>query len=194
MGAPLPGAFYDRSPLHVARELLGKKLVRAYRDAMLSGMIVETEAYGNVNDSGSHAHRGKTPRNATMFDAAGRAYVYMVYGLHHMLNIVAGRKGAPAAVLIRALVPIDGEPVMRRWTGKTTNPTDGPGKLCRAMRIDRKLDGWDLTTGKRLWVEAFTEVPESRVRRTGRIGIRYAHPKDREAHWRFVAIDGTVPR
>ncbi len=178
--------FYRRSPLDVARELLGKKLVRTYRGVTVSGMIVEAEAYLGADDSGSHAFRGKTPRNEVMFGQAGHAYVYLVYGRYHMLNVVTGDQGIPCAVLIRALVPLDGEPTMRRWTGKNTNPTDGPGKLCRAMRIDRTLNGWDLTTGHRLWVEDHERIPNGHIQRTKRIGIDYACPRDREAPRRFV--------
>lgn len=197
MRTPLTSEFYNRSPLEVARELLGKKLVRTCRGVVLSGMIVETEAYLGTDDTGSHAHRGKTPRNAVMFGTAGHAYVYLVYGMHHMLNVVAGNEGTPWAVLIRALVPIDGKEAMRRWTGKSANPAHGPGKLCRAMRIDRKLNGWDLTAGDRLWIEDYTDIPDNRVRRTKRIGIDYAREEHREALWRFVVTGeqelGQVP-
>lgn len=188
----LPRRFYCRSPLDVARELLGKKLVRAYRGATVSGMIVEAEAYLGADDSASHAYKGKTLRNAVMFGQPGHAYVYLVYGVHHMLNVVTGDERVPCAVLIRALVPVDGESIMRRWTGKNAHLTDGPGKLCRAMRIDGTLNGWDLTEGYRLWLEEYETIPESRILRTKRIGIDYARPRDREAPWRF-AVRSDLP-
>jgi DNA-3-methyladenine glycosylase len=162
--------FYVSDTLSVGGTLLGKKLVRKYSGNILSGLICETEAYLGSMDSASHAFKGKTPRNSVMFGRAGRAYVYFVYGMHYMLNMVTGEEENPCAVLIRAIVPLDG---------------DGPAKLCQALAIDKSLNGWDLTVGKKLWVEDRPSIPERHIKKGPRIGIDYAKPADRRAARRF---------
>ncbi|MDD4091460.1 MAG: DNA-3-methyladenine glycosylase [Smithellaceae bacterium] len=179
--------FYARPTITVARELLGKKLVRQINGAKLSGIIVETEAYCGRADSACHAHRGKTPRNAVMFGRAGVAYVYFTYGMHYMLNLVTEEEGNPCAVLVRSLLPLSGQDEMqarRKRHGKEL--TNGPAKLCQAMAIDKSLNGWDLTRGKHLWVENYQSVPARDIVSTPRIGIDYAGEKDRKAPWRFL--------
>jgi len=179
--------FYARPTITVARELLGKKLVRQINGAKLSGIIVETEAYCGRADSACHAHRGKTPRNAVMFGRAGVAYVYFTYGMHYMLNLVTEEEGNPCAVLVRSLLPLSGQDEMqsrRKKHGKEL--TNGPAKLCQAMAIDKSLNGWDLTRGKHLWVENYQSVPARDIVSTPRIGIDYADEKDRKAPWRFL--------
>ncbi len=179
--------FYARPTITVARELLGKKLVRQINGAKLSGIIVETEAYCGRADSACHAHRGKTPRNAVMFGRAGVAYVYFTYGMHYMLNLVTEEEGNPCAVLVRSLLPLSGQDEMqarRKRHGKEL--TNGPAKLCQAMAIDKSLNGWDLTRGKHLWVENYQSVPARDIVSTPRIGIDYADEKDRKAPWRFL--------
>ena len=126
----LPRTFYDRDTAIVARELLGKFLVHGDR----VGRIVETEAYLGPHDLAAHSARGLTKRNAPMFGPPGHAYVYMIYGMYFCMNVVTEREGHAAAVLLRALEPV------RNLTGKTT----GPGLLCNAMAIDKKLNGHDL--------------------------------------------------
>jgi DNA-3-methyladenine glycosylase len=179
--------FYHRDTLRVARELLGKKLVRQIEGAMLSGMIVETEAYCGSGDSACHAHRGKTPRNAVMFGKPGHAYVYFTYGMHYMLNLVTEEEENPCAVLIRAILPLTGvEEMEARRKRKGADLTNGPAKLCQALSIDKSLNGWDVTLGSELWVEKYKKIPDSAIVATPRIGIDYAHKQDRNALWRFL--------
>ena len=183
--------FYARPTITVARELLGKILVRQTDATMLSGVIVETEAYCGSADSACHAHRGKTLRNAVMFDRAGVAYVYFTYGMHYLLNLVTEEEGNPCAVLVRALLPVSGLDEMqsrRKRHGKEL--TNGPAKLCQALAIDKSLNGWDLTRGERLWVENHQRVQACDILSTPRIGIDYAREKDRSAPWRFLLRSG----
>jgi DNA-3-methyladenine glycosylase len=182
----LPEGFYDRGTLIVARELLGTKLVRDVGSARISGMIVETEAYVGRQDTASHASKGKTPRNEVMFGPPGRAYVYFVYGMHYMLNVVTENAGRPGAVLIRAVEPLDGVDIMRaRRKADGPNLTNGPAKLCQAFDIDKRWNGLNLTSGKTMWLEEYRSFCEERIQRGPRIGIDYADAKHREAHWRF---------
>lgn len=128
---------------------------------MLRGRLVEVEAYDGPADRASHAFRGVTRRNRWMFESGGVAYVYLVYGMHHCLNIVTGEAGHPAAILLRAAEP-PGE-----------RSASGPGRLTRAFEVDRALDGASFLTGP-LWLEAGEPVPDRAVRRTRRIGVDYA--------------------
>ena len=179
--------FYYRDTIQVAKDLLGKKLLRRRKGRILSGMIVETEAYLSRSDSASHAFKGQRPRNTVMFGPAGRAYVYFVYGLHYMFNVVTEEKGSPGAILIRAVEPLNGLHQMearRKKTGRDL--TNGPAKLCQAMVIDKSLNGWDLTCGKTLWLEDYKTVPDTCVIRGPRIGIDYADSRDRQANLRFL--------
>jgi len=179
--------FYTGNTLKVARALLGKKLVRRLRGVHLSGMIMETEAYCGKEDSACHAHRGKTPRNAVMFGKPGHAYVYFTYGMHYLLNLVTEEEGNPCAVLIRALMPLEGIVQMEdRRKKKGPALTNGPAKLCQALGIDKSLNGWDLTLGQELWVEDYKIIPPKLIVATPRIGIAYAKEEHREAPWRFL--------
>jgi DNA-3-methyladenine glycosylase len=179
--------FYRCGTLQVARALLGKKLVRQINGLELAGMIVETEAYCGEADSACHAHRGKTPRNVVMFGEPGHAYVYFTYGMHYMLNLVTEAKGRPCAVLIRAVVPLDGiEEMEARRKRKGAELTNGPAKLCQAFSIDKSLNGWDLTCGKELWVADYKKIPAESIITTPRIGIDYAKKEHRDAPWRFL--------
>jgi len=181
---------YSVDAATLAVRLLGCRLVRLLDDrTRLSGIIVETEAYIGVEDQASHAFGGRrTPRNESMFAGPGTAYVYFTYGMHHCMNIVCGDIDEPVAVLIRALEPIEGLEQMKRHrtTGKTlkTPITDlqlcnGPGKLCKALAIDRLLDGADLVLGKSLFIETRGKRPHHaidavEVVNTTRIGIASA--------------------
>ena len=171
--------FYTRvDTLLVARELLGKVLV--VPDAggrRVSGRVVEAEAYVGTEDRASHAYGGRrTARTETMYAPGGAAYVYLVYGLHHQFNVVTGAAGSPDAVLVRALEPVEGVELMRRRRGVKDDRalTSGPGKLCRALAIDRTFDGADLTAG-RVWLEddGFRAEP-AEVAAGPRVGVAYA--------------------
>ncbi|MHA1675849.1 MAG: DNA-3-methyladenine glycosylase, partial [Candidatus Njordarchaeales archaeon] len=134
--APLNRNFYERYTVDVARDLLGKVLVRVLSsEQILAGIIVETEAYRGQDDPASHAYGRKTPRNAIMYGKPGYSYVYFIYGMYHCLNVVTEPEGVPAAVLIRAVEPIFGIELMKKYrnTDKISNLTNGPGKLCQAF-------------------------------------------------------------
>ena len=177
----LPRCFYDRPTLKVARELLGKYLVVKKDRHLLSGKIVETEAYDGFKDPASHAHRGMTPRNEVMFGSPGHAYVYLTYGMHHCLNLVTEKKGYPAAVLIRAVEPADGIQLMKRRRGRRNlrDLTSGPAKLCQALGVDRRLNGADLLSDI-IFVEDRGE-DAGRITRSGRIGVN----EGKDKNWRF---------
>lgn len=171
----LQTSFYDRDPVIVARDLLGKLLVTNSDGMVTAGMIVETEAYRAFGDPANHAYRGRTARNASMFGPPGRAYVYAIHR-HHCMNVVTEGEGVPSAVLIRAVEPIKGIEAMRarRRTDCLNNLTSGPGKLCEAFGIDHSLDGWDVTKGKRLWFQALAVPPAIEIVVTARVGVTSA--------------------
>ncbi len=181
----MPRSFYEQNTLDVARELLGKYLVRQHAQGTTIGRIVETEAYVGREDKACHASRGRTPRNDIMFGEPGHAYVYFIYGFHYMLNIVTEPKGFPAAVLIRAVEPVRGITLMkkRRGTDEARNLASGPGKLCQAFAIDRSLNGGDLC-GNVLYVRD-ARAPAPKIITTPRIGVEYAGEWKHKL-WRFV--------
>jgi len=183
----LPRRFYARPTLVVARELLGKELLWRGEGGPMGGRIVEVEAYLGASDPASHAYRGETRRNRTMFGAPGHAYVYFTYGMHHCVNVVTEDAGTPHAILLRALAPTTG---LARWRAARPDLplariASGPGRLCRALGLDRSHDGLDLTRSElivRTGPAAAGEVLESWDIRSGpRIGIRLA----RELPYRF---------
>ena len=185
MVTPLPRAFYEQDTLHVARQLLGQKIIRRLPTGeTLSGLIAETEAY-LTGDPASHAFRGETPRNRTMFGPPGRAYVYFTYGLHMMLNVVCAPTGVGEAVLIRALEPQDGIETMRRNRNSITDVhqlTNGPGKLAQALAVTVVQDnGKDVTDPTSDLVIAPHNLGPIEVVETTRIGITRAV----EAPWRY---------
>jgi len=176
--------FYEQPTIQVAQQLLGKSLVRVHPQGVTSGIILETEAYIGLEDKASHASRGLTRRNAVMFGPGGFAYVYMIYGLHHCLNVVTEREASPAAVLIRALQPGEGVELMRAWRRKQEICllANGPGNLCQAFGIERSFNGIDLC-GDTLFVDDRGGSPVDIVVTT-RVGVDYAeHWKDMP--WRF---------
>jgi DNA-3-methyladenine glycosylase len=181
----IPRSFYQQPTLDVARQLLGKYLVRRHGDGTTVGRIVETEAYVGPDDKACHASRGRTPRTQIMFGNAGYAYVYLIYGFHHMLNIVTEAVDFPAAVLIRAVEPLQGVELMaaRRGTKERRNLASGPGKLCQAFAIDRTLNGDDLC-GQVLYVEDAGD-PTPKFLTTPRIGVDYAGEWTHKP-WRFI--------
>jgi DNA-3-methyladenine glycosylase len=181
-------SFYQRPTEIVARDLIGKKLVRIIAknrgQFRLAGIIVETEAYGCSDDLASHAYRGATARNKVMFGDVGRAYVYFTYGNHFCLNVSAKRGNVEAgAVLIRGIEPIEGIELMRQFrpVDDVFSLTSGPGKLTQALKITSALNGTDLTSSdSELYIE-FGKRPK-RILTTPRIGITRAVDKE----WRFV--------
>ena len=188
----LPREFYTRANvLTVARQLLGRLLVVSSRGARMSGIIVETEAYRGPQDRASHAYGGRrTNRTQTMYRLGGTAYVYFVYGMYHQFNVVTNVDDVPHAVLVRALEPVEGLSRMRRRRPGTTDHdlTNGPGKLCVALGISRKLDGADLL-GKRVWLEEGRgRVRPCEIATGPRIGIEYAG-EWADKPWRFWIKD-----
>jgi DNA-3-methyladenine glycosylase len=167
--------FFDRDTLEVARELLGRRLVRMLEGKRLSGRIVEAEAYVGEEDEASHASPGPTKRNASMYGPPGHAYVYLIYGMYTCFNVVTGQKGFPAAVLVRALEPVEGLQTMRERRGGRPDDqlTSGPGRLCEALAIDLQFDGVDLCSPEaRLFLEVGESVPDERVIAGPRVNVR----------------------
>jgi DNA-3-methyladenine glycosylase len=184
----LPQSFYARSTLVVARDLLGARLVRILDGMRLSGVIVEAEAYVGETDLGCHAHSGRTTRNQVMYAAPGHAYVYFTYGMHWMLNAVTEQEGFPAAVLLRAIIPMEGtEIISARRQGRDTR---GPGKLTQALGIDRQFNGADLCQAQSgLWIEAGETVADEKVIRGARVGLDSVPEPWRSIPWRFRVKD-----
>jgi DNA-3-methyladenine glycosylase len=187
-GIKLLRSFYEQSTVDVAKQLLGKYLVRQHPKGATVGRIVETEAYVGPQDLACHASKGRTARTEIMFGPAGHAYVYFIYGFYNMLNLVTERKNHPAAVLIRAVEPVAGIDLMRarRQVDKLRDLASGPGKLCRAFAIDRSLNGADLCADV-LYLEERGELPP-KIRATPRIGVDYAG-KWKDKRYRFLVRD-----
>ena len=174
------------------RALLGRLLVRDDESGRRVVRIVETEAYAGPADRASHARVGRTPRTSVMFGPPGRAYVYLVYGMHHCLNVVCGGDGQAAAVLIRAVEPVQGMATMcarRSGRGSTDGRLGaGPAKTCQALDIDRSFSGIDLLRDDRLWLAASPDGPVLRdedILVGPRIGVDYAGPEHASRPWRF---------
>lgn len=188
----LPPAFYRRSTLAVARDLLGMRLVRLLDGVRVSGYIIETEAYIGETDLGCHARAGRTPRTEVMYGPPGRAYVYFTYGMHWLLNAVTEAEGFPAAVLIRAIWPAEGVTIIReRRPGRPRRQwTDGPAKLTQALAIDGKLNRADLTRpNDGLWIERGLPVLPERVTTAPRVGL-YSVPEPwKSIPWRFLVTN-----
>ena len=170
--------FFDRDTLIVVQELLGKYLVRKIPSAssgqvrkVIRTRITETEAYCGPLDKASHASKGLTPRTKIMFGQSGHAYVYMIYGMYFCLNFVTEKEGYPAAVLIRGV-----------------DLASGPGRLCRELKINKKLNEIDITSSKELWIESASrrrkEDYEIKIKKSKRIGVDYAG-KWKNKLWRF---------
>ena len=190
--AALPREFYARPTLDVARDLIGRVLLHDSPAGLSSGVIVETEAYIGESDPACHAAPGRTRRNAPLYGPPGMAYVYLNYGLHYLVNAVTEADGWPAAVLIRALEPLEGEPLMRRRRARGTERRAsalssaelcrGPGNLTRALGISLRQNLEDLTSGP-LRIEE-RGLPRRDVAWTARIGIRVGT----ESPWRCIAV------
>ena len=190
---PLPRTFYDRPTLTVARQLIGARLVRISNGKRLVGIITETEAYISERDLACHAKAGRTPRTAVMYGEAGHAYVYFTYGHHWMLNVVTEREEFPAAVLIRAIQPVEGVEIMsRRRSGRDTY---GPGKLTQAMGITKAENGIDLTSAHApLRIEPGQAVPRSLVTIGPRVGLTTVPEPWLSKPWRFLVIGWKIIR
>ncbi len=182
----LPRTFYARPTLTVARELLGARLVRLLDGVRLAGLITETEAYIGETDLGCHARAGRTKRTEVMYGPPGLAYVYFTYGMHWCLNAVTEAEGFPAAVLIRAIRPVEGvEVIAARRRGRDA---DGPAKLTQALGIDGALNGADLCSADNgLWIEAGDPVPDQAVTIGPRVGLYTVPEPWKSQPWRFRA-------
>lgn len=182
MRVVLPDKFFSRSTLKVAEDLLGKVLVRKLGSHVYRYRIIETEAYCGQDDLACHAHKGKTPRTEIMFGPAGFIYVYLIYGMYHCLNLVTFLPGEGEAVLIRAIEPLF----------ETDQRTNGPGKLCRALKIDIELNRRKLSKQTGLWIEDDGFVVNSTdIGTSSRRGVTYAkHCADYP--WRFFLKKSTL--
>jgi DNA-3-methyladenine glycosylase len=182
--------FFNRPTLQVARELLGTRLVRLEGGEHTAGIIVETEAYIGEEDLGCHASAGYTPRTRILYGPPGHAYVYFTYGMHWMLNFVAEKEGFPAAVLIRGIVPTEGiERIAARRAGRPQEQwTNGPGKICMALAINRAQNDADLCVPEaELFVEFGVNISDSRVTIGPRVGLNSVPEPWKSIPWRFVA-------
>ncbi|NSL75220.1 MAG: DNA-3-methyladenine glycosylase [Thaumarchaeota archaeon] len=187
---PIKREFYNRDTIKVAKDILGKVIVRKTKQGNMAGRIVEVEAYKfGEHDKASHASKGCTLSNQVMFGENGFAYVYFTYGMYFMLNVVAKKKTDHAgAVLIRGIEPIDGiKHMIKNRKGKDDiNLTNGPGKLSQALQINKKLNNYDLTKKGKLFI-VDSEKRTEKVLSSGRIGISM----DVEKEWRFY-LDGNT--
>lgn len=189
--SPLPRPFYLRPTLTVARDLLGKYLVRRIGGKFLVGKIVEVEGYLGDKDPASHAYRGKTKRNEVMFKEGGHLYVYFTYGMHFCCNVVTEEEEKGRAILLRAVEPLEGIEVMRKNRSFEANRkdywnlTNGPAKLCEAFGIRREMNGIDLTSGDLFLMDGQT-INRSAIGTSSRIGIK----DGKEKKWRFY-VKGT---
>jgi DNA-3-methyladenine glycosylase len=188
----LPKNFYTRNVITVAKELLGKVLIKKEGEELLSGLIVETEAYDGSVDEAAHTFIGKTKRNEIMFNEGGYFYVYFTYGSHFCCNVVTGKKNHGAAVLIRAVEPLTGIKQMAKNRfdkivindKEKINLTNGPGKVCKAFNINKEHYGLDLT-GSRIFILDNPRLNNKNIIVTKRIGIR----KSVDLPWRFFIKD-----
>ncbi|MDP3954616.1 MAG: DNA-3-methyladenine glycosylase [bacterium] len=186
--------FFDRDTKVVAKELLGKVLVRKINGKKVEGVIIETEAYCGLNDLASHASRGRTSRTEVMFGKPGMIYVYFIYGMYHCLNIVTEKENYPAAVLIRSCELILPSPKQIKNSNKKLPVTsyglpvinlNGPGKLCRYFQIDRGLNAEDLIASKELWIEdGGIIIKPTQIKCLSRVGVDYAG-KYKDKKWRY---------
>jgi DNA-3-methyladenine glycosylase len=203
MAVTLSASFYSRPTLEVLDDIIGKVLVHTVRGVRTAGVIVEAEAYVGESDPACHAAPGPTPRNQPLYGPPGRAYVYLNYGMHYLVNAVTEPEGDPAAILIRALEPIEGAPVMRRRrerrrvasgkNGRTrleaADLCRGPGNLTVALGIDLRQNAGDLTAGP-LAIEDHGIQPD-RLARSPRIGIRVGTDRRWRCHWVGKSVSGS---
>lgn len=185
----LQRSFFNRNTLEVARDLLGKRLVKVENGKRIGGLISEAEAYRGEEDQGCHARAGCTPRTQVMYGPPGHAYVYFTYGVHWMLNAVCEGEGFPAAVLIRAIWPAEGVQVIatRRSPQPRKHWTDGPAKLCQALAIDGSFNRADFCTPEAvLFIEDGKPVPDQAVTTGPRVGFNNVPEPWLSMPWRFL--------
>ena len=186
---PLPREFYERPTLKVAKELLGKVLVRKTTNSTIFTKIVDVEAYVGPKDKACHASKGRTKRTEVLFGQAGFTYVYLIYGMYHLLNIVTEREGYPAAILIRGLEPVEKDDSP---TGQTR--IDGPGRVGRFLELDRTHNGLDTTQGTTIWVEDHgLAISRKQTQALPRIGVDYAGEWATKL-WRFYLPAPPTPK
>jgi DNA-3-methyladenine glycosylase len=186
--AHLDRSFFARPTLEVARAVLGMRLVRLENGQRLSGIITEAEAYIGESDLGCHAHAGRTPRTQVMYGPPGHAYVYFTYGMHWMLNFVTEREGFPAAVLIRAIHPLEGLETIAARRAPQPPPlwTDGPAKITKALNIHRLHNGLDISDPQsELFVEIGESIPDQNVTNSPRVGLNSVPEPWKSMPWRF---------
>jgi DNA-3-methyladenine glycosylase len=190
MNKRLTREFFTRPTLDVSKDLLGKFLIHEYHGKRIGGMIVETEAYVGKEDRASHSFGGRrTKRNEVEYGLGGHVYIYLVYGLHYQLNFVTAGVNEPECILIRALRPTDGIEFMKKFrhTNKESNLTNGPGKLCQALKLDKSFYGYDICRkNAKLYVEdRGIKISAKQIKKGPRVGIDYAGPKWSKVPWRF---------
>jgi len=186
----LKQTFFARDTLKVARDLLGSRLVRLEDGKRASGIIVETEAYRGEDDLGCHCSAGRTKRTEVMYGPPGYSYVYFVYGMHWLLNFVTESEGFPGAVLIRAIIPDEGQEIIaaRREGRPRSEWTNGPAKLCQAMGITGQLNNHNIChPDTSIFVERGREIPDKLVSTTPRVGLDSVPEPWKTIPWRFVA-------
>ncbi|HEY8389597.1 MAG TPA: DNA-3-methyladenine glycosylase [Clostridia bacterium] len=191
----LDESFYLQDTLTVAKQLLGKRFVRKIGDKVLSGMIVETEAYIGAIDEASHSHRGMTERNKIMWERGGFLYVYQIYGMYYCMNVVTEKEGTAAAVLIRAIEPLENIEIMANnrhidlcVKSKKFLITSGPGRACQAFDIKKLHNGTDLINDENITITEYKDYSLSDIVVTPRINIDYA-PSAVDFPWRFFIKD-----
>ncbi|MFN3301436.1 MAG: DNA-3-methyladenine glycosylase [Patescibacteria group bacterium] len=179
--------FFTRPTLIVAKDLLGKILIRKYRKKIIAGKIVETEAYIGPQDRASHGYKmKKTLRNRAEYLVGGHIYIYLVYGMYYQLNISTEKEGLPRCVLIRALEPISFKIKKNKYNKLKFQLANGPGKLCRYLKLDKSFYGEDLVKSKRIWLEdRGIKIKKSEIVASKRIGIDYAGKYWANKKWRF---------
>lgn len=186
--------FYLENPRVVAKNLIGKELVRTINGKVIVCKIVETEAYGGIEDKGSHAFAGKrTKRTEPMFHMGGTIYVYLIYGMYHLLNIVTGPVGDPNAVLIRAVEPVNGIDLIKDnrsiKSNKIYDLTNGPGKLTQGLKIDMSFNSTDILRSDTLYIrEGSQAIDDKAIVESPRVNIDYAE-EYKDKPWRYYITD-----
>ncbi len=188
MSTKLTRKFYTQPALKVAKQILGKYLIQKINKKKFIGKIVEIEAYVNSKDKASHAFGNKiTKRNKAEYLIGGHIYIYLVYGMYWQLNITTGKANHPECILIRALEPIQG--FNKNLSEKEIkNLANGPGKLCKWMKLDKSFYGEDITKSKKIWIESREQIKPSQIISSKRIGIDYAE-EWADKLWRFYIKD-----